>query len=470
MEARRQTNVVSPLAFARIVTALDARNQLIGRGFRMTIPMNKLRAILSLTVGAFVGWIVFHWPVGPIWNRPDPERCAIVRFMPDDSTLLTAHGTQWGSSGKLSPRVCRWNVDSGELLSSLEIPFDAGNIRQGVNVDIMASPDGKTLMTCCTRKNAAGGSDREYCLHDAATGVKRWGPIPEVMHFNPGSCSPDGRMLWTFHGTKPKPWDGFDIFDMATGNPILQLRSQADEKGRGCCFSPDNASITVLWQTKTPEGSNSSIRVLDLPDGKERFRCELPTKVSRGPKKWEGNRLYFDTSERDGNSGWVLNNTVSFDIAGDRLGPMRAEPLLHGHSDGLNSQSYYNEGVDWIAQIHSGQATISKMQAWYNWLRFKVGGIKPPSVGGTRLKVDIFDKCSGKLRFQLPEIAGDSLCISPDGSKIAAVDKQLGLCMWNANLFPRWPLSLAAGLFATGFVALAGRAWTRRTKRPAVSS
>ncbi|MET9657555.1 WD40 repeat domain-containing protein [Streptomyces sp. NPDC006510] len=191
----------------------------------------------------------------PIWNvaKREPTAATITRpggsilalaFSPDGRTLAT--GVDGCGCCGDEPAVRLWNVDSGELVTTVIDLDDPAEVHAAV-----FSPDGQLLAT-----GGQGGRIRLWEVTRNATGalaalqagallVGHSGPVSEL------TFSPDGRTLASasLDGTAR-------LWDPATGEPTIILTGHVGEI-HSVAFSPDGQTIATA-------GNDGSARLSTL--------------------------------------------------------------------------------------------------------------------------------------------------------------------------------------------------------------
>jgi WD40 repeat protein len=113
------------------------------------------------------------------------------------------------------------------------------------------SPDGKLL---------ASGSFQEVVLWDAATGAPRrrlTGFADRVVAL---AFSPDGKLLATGGGA-PTEEGEIKLFDVASGNPVLDLKNGHSDTVFGVSFSPDGKRLATA-------AADKFVKIFEVPSGK----------------------------------------------------------------------------------------------------------------------------------------------------------------------------------------------------------
>jgi WD40 repeat protein len=121
----------------------------------------------------------------------------------------------------------------------------------GIVESLAYSPDGKFL---------ASGSYQEVVLWDAATGLLRkrlTGFADRVVAL---AFSPDGKRLATGGGAPTEDGE-IKVFDVATGNLVVDIKNGHSDTVFGVSFSPDGTKLATC-------GADKFVKVFELPSGK----------------------------------------------------------------------------------------------------------------------------------------------------------------------------------------------------------
>jgi hypothetical protein len=256
---------------------------------------------------------------------------------------------------------------------------------------------------------------------------------------------------------------GIDIVDMGTGRQVIQLRDRNIDTVIDCCFSRDGNAAAVHWRKGSESATRDSIRIIEVPSGRELRRFDLPVRSWHHVNEWVENRLYLEADVPGGASGYYLRESYSFDLTANAIGDGRPEPLLSGRSDG---ETYWDHGSGWIVHISLGPREIKKWEEWLEWLARKLGTTfqaERPLCN----RVRFLDPDSGRLRYELPSSMKYPCIISHDGKRVASIEPRGILEVWDADPSPRWPWAVTAGIAGAVPILIVGR-W-RSYRRPAAA-
>jgi hypothetical protein len=423
--------------------------------------MRKRWMFVAGMSGLLTAAIVWFWPVMPIWRAVVGADAQVLGFSRDNDIVYTAQGFDAKSAKAVPPRLCRWRAATGELLGAVDIPFT----EKPTWIRTELSPDAKSLLI--------GGDSgivqlgQIYFIHDAVTGARRAGPITQVGHLNPGCFSADGRWFQVYQGNMSNPIMGLDIVDTATGERIVKLRDQNDVKPYDLCFASDGSAAAIHWCQKTKDSKRHYVQIIRLPGGEELRRFDLPGELWQRVDKWVGNRLFAETNVPDGAPNKYFRRSYSFDMTREPIGDGTEEPLLNGYVNGTNGQTFWDDGPGWVAYLELASVVPTKWDEWYEWFGGKVG-VNWKARSGLYVTVRFVDSSSGRLRYAVPKPLAFECIISSDGKRVASVDPNLGVEVWNADPSPRWPWAFTAAGFTVGLGLLVGR-WQSRRPRPSRS-
>ena len=297
-----------------------------------------------------------------------------------------------------------------------------------------------------------------WFLFDTATGQPRGISVGDVAHINSGAFSTDGRWFWVYHSSRANPWDGIDIVDTETGKRAVELRERNGEKPLDCCFSPDNKAVAVHWrkQGTTRGAARDSVRIVELPFGRELRNFDLPTRPWQRVDQWIGDRLYAEVDVPNGPMGYYLHRSYSFDLLGKSVGEGRPEPLLSGQVIRREGQTYWDNGPGWLASLSLGQREPERWKTWVEWVATKIG-MKFRAERGLVNSVRFLDPATGRLRYELAEAPKIPCVISHNGKLVAGIQPDGVVQVWEADPPPRWPWTAAAGMLGAGSVLMLGR-------------
>jgi hypothetical protein len=420
--------------------------------------MRKRWLALPLAIGLSSAAVVWFWPIMPLWHRAVSADVEVLRFGPDGRILYTVDGLI-RSADPSTLHVCRWEAATGELLGAVSISHKA----KAPRVEMRLSPDACTLLLGDSEALAAVPILRwVWFIFDAKTGQRRGVPVGHVAHFNPDAFSQDGRWFWVYS------WDGIDIVDTATGKRVVELRARADEI-LDCCFSPDGAAAAVHWRKVSGAAACDSVRIIELPGGREIRRFDLPTRPWQRIDEWMGDRLYAEFEVPDRLPGHYLKQSYSFDLTADSIGKGRPEPLLSGQVIEHEGQTYWRNGPGWVAHESLSYREPKKWEEWFEWLALKTG-MKFRAERGLVTRVRFLDSDTGRLRYELPRPVNFQCVISSDGKRVACAETDGVVQVWDANPPPRWPWAVAAGLVSAAPILIAGRWRSPNRLAPAKST
>jgi hypothetical protein len=402
--------------------------------------------LLAVLVGLLSALAVWSWPAAPLWRRAIAEDGVVLGFGPDDRALYTAEGIS-GTAG--NPRLCCWDVATGSLLGSVELSFP----EHIGGLSVRLSPDAGTVVLA----DAMGGSHSWVCyLYDAATGRRRAGALTEVQHINPEPFSRNGAWFWVPHGSAAKPWDGIDVIESATGRRVVQLRDRGDAKPLDACFAPDGSAIAVHWRHSAKGAARDQVGIVKLPGGVEYRRFDLPSRMWQRVDKWVGERLYAEVDVPDGPTGHYFRRSYSFDLSAPSIGEGTEEPLLFGHVNGTAGQTYWEDGPGWLAHLSLESRQPKTWEQWLERLAAKAG-FKYRARRGLHVSARFLDPDTGELRYEVPTSFVYNVVIANDGRRIAAVQPEGIVEVWDTKPNPRWPWASVAGIATACLILLLGR-------------
>jgi hypothetical protein len=437
--------------------------------------MKKRWLVLAGAIGLSSAVAVWQWPPTPLWHRagggdvPAPTQrtrpealCEVLRFGRDDRSLYAAEGLTGTGAYPHARRLCRWDAVTGELLGTVSISYKPNSLR----VQMRLSPDARTVLLGEPemRGNVIYPS-WIWLLFDAQSGQRRGKPIVDVHPSTPGAFSRGSRWFWVNRGNVSKLFDGIDIIETATGKAVVELRDRDDGDPHDCCFAPDGSAAAVhfIHWGKGPKAVNrSSVRIIELPSGREIRRFDLPMRSWHRLNEWAGDRLYAEVNVPNGPPGCYLRQSYSFDLTAKSIGEGTPEPLLNGQVDGQKGETYWDNGPGWVAHLSSGPREVKKWEEWLEWLAPKVA-MKFRVKRGLDNSVRFFDAGTGRLRYELPSTVTLPCVISSDGKRVACVQADGMIEVWDADPRPRWPWVLAAGMIGAGPILIFGR-WRRRRR------
>jgi hypothetical protein len=296
-------------------------------------------------------------------------------------------------------------------------------------------------------------------LFDGETGQPR-ASLGEMSYPGSGTFSPDGRWLWVRLGRKPRGLDCLEIFAAATGKRVVAERDNVEEIPVNCCFSPDGNAAAVEWL----RGSTTTIRIVELPSGREIRRFDLPRRIGQRATEWVGDGLYATVEVPNGPKGYLWQ-TYSFDLTAEFIGEGRPEPLLGGRRDALKGQTYWCRGPGWVAHLSSGREL---WEEWIQWLGAKMG-FKLSSRSEKDCVLRFLNADTGRLRYELPIPVKFPCAISSDGKRLAWVESYGVVEVWDVDPPGRWPWVLVSGIVGAGLTLVLGR-WRPRTKASSAGS
>jgi hypothetical protein len=418
--------------------------------------MRERWLMIAAVVGLVGAAVVWQWPVSPVWQRTGAIDGEVLRFGPDDRTLYTAEGLTGRGTGSgavpRTPRLCKWDAATGELLNTVSISCTAV-IPRGVT---LLSPDARVLLIC-QPESATNNGSWTWLLFDAETGQQRGAPLGDVRYPCTANFSCDGRWLWLRHGSKSKGLDGVDIVATENAKRVVKVRGNEGEIPVNCCFSPHGSVAAIEYLG----GSTAKIRIVELPSGREIRQFDLATRKGTRVAEWTewvGDRLYATVEGPNGPKGYLWE-CYSFDLSAESIGEGTLEPLLGGRRDALKIQVYWDRGPGWVAQLSSGQEPWEK---WIHWLGAKLG-FKLNSRREQDYVLRFLNADTGRLRYEFPIPVDFPRAISRDGKRFARVGIFGVVEVWDVDPPARWPWVLMAGIVGAGLTLVFGR-WRSRTK------
>jgi hypothetical protein len=390
------------------------------------------RFLLAALVGAMSAAVVFVWPTAPSWQHTGLEDGHVLRFGPDNRALYTIEGLPTLIHLRPKPRLRSWDVATGELLSTVDIPFDAI-----AHLDFCLSSDCGTLMitdAAYREGNDPDASDyrhRRCFLYDAATGRQRGEPfcVTSVPIY---PFSPDCRWLWL-----GKP-DSMYVIETATAKISTQLQVAPTD----ACFAPDGSAIAVHTGTWTSTVHRSQVQIFGLPDGKERRSFDLPARDWGRIEEWVANRLNVAS----------MHKIYSFDLTAPSISKGIEQPLLEGWSSVMPGVLHNVVGRYW-----------AKGPGWLAYLELPRSERKSKSYEDKRdlpVIARFADPDTGKIRYVLPTFVAFPCAIAGNGERIAFTDAQGTLEVWDTHAPLRWPFALATAFGVSGAIVLLHR-WAK---------
>jgi Planctomycete cytochrome C/Anaphase-promoting complex subunit 4 WD40 domain/WD domain, G-beta repeat len=183
-------------------------------------------------------------------NVPPPTVHPVhaVAVSPDKSAVAAGRGNEIHIFDAGSGNYIRTLVDP-ELTTPDKQPIKAAHLSL---VDSLAfSPDGKFL---------ASGSFQEVKLWDVQTGMLRqrltgfsWSVV--ALHF-----AANGKMLATGGGAPTEDGE-VKVFEVPSGNLLLDVKNSHSDQVFGVCFSPDSTKLATC-------GADKFVKVWEMPSGK----------------------------------------------------------------------------------------------------------------------------------------------------------------------------------------------------------
>ncbi|MCI0640898.1 MAG: hypothetical protein L0Y72_13605 [Gemmataceae bacterium] len=406
-------------------------------------------------VGIAAAAAAWHWPHGPLW-RSGPHAGRLHHFSPDSRLLITTR-IPFVDGWYTNPVVYRWNVETGKLLSRVEMPCGNPKCLRVVS----ASGDGRLALVGEGKwmdKRHLNFATGEWFLHDGLTGARKAGPIKGVAYA--GRFSPDGRWFVGDFGDPDAGLEGLGesaIFSAGTGELVY-------DGGTGL-FASDGSSVMVFNKAKEPRGSFEPrwAKVIELPSGRELRRFDLPKRSWLRFDEWDGRRLLAVIIEKDAAGKEIWRRCV-VDLSGDNPGEPVDDPLAYCLRDRFTLPAGWDDGPGWLAYFTHVKPSPppTGVGAWFerlrNWL-----GLSRPFADGIRANVRFVDPRTGATRYELPHPLMITILFSRDGRYVACTsDVEEGIEVWDANP-SNWPKAIKAGVLASA-VILAWRFWRARRR------
>jgi hypothetical protein len=433
--------------------------------------------------------------------------------------LVTTRVGLAASGGLQDPVVCRWDVESGRLLSRASLPCANPILTQ-----IAVSPDGRravmgeVVWPAVVREDSRPGwrhlspesqewalshesskrrqwalrdfpamtsfASGSWYLHDGVSGKQLTRAISGLAMAPPDAFSADGRWFW---GRPEDPYgdrddyQGVAIYSAETGSVVVKLDDRFSLKAGEVAFAPDGTSAVVLWQSERPlDESPSAIQVIDLPSGKQRQWVELPPRPWTHIHRWDGRRLDLSLPGK-GNPlrqrlyelppDPALSSLDSeLDFTGQRWTfDLIQEPMGEGTPDSMATEDlhkFWYDGLAWRAVFTmvppaKSAAPTSTFALWVDWLLKRIGIYTDRT--GAYFSVRFVDPATGVTRYEVPRPVRHPCLVSADGRRMACSTEGDGVEVWDTDPPPRWPWAAGAGI---GGMALA-LALHRRVRRAA---
>lgn len=414
----------------------------------------QIARLWPIVVSLLVTIKIWCWPTRLIWYVKSTDQ--LLGFGHDGQSVLTISTTEPGTAPKHAILNFR-DLKSGQITESVEVILDGVTSNSHASL----SPNRKMLLA-----SNPGGDDEaprsEYFIMDARTGKQLSGPLPEVEQIFPDAFSIDGRWLWASHKTSSpdEELQDVDILSVASGEAVIQLRSDESRFPRTCRFSKDGNQVAVLWIAKEASTDIASqIRLVEVPTGRE-IRClELPAGQWVRFHSWVDHVMTLEFNVSDGNAG-DFRRCRAFDLTSPTLSSGIDQPLLSGYSSNSDKdgdgffddkpygQTWWVDGPGWLVYVTSETIPVTDLEATLSRIDKLIGTrFYTTKRGDHRLTVRRIDPVTGRTVSQTPNISqGRGPSFSDDGQWMAVSVKN-GIELWPLPS-PRWPWAIAAGIAA----------------------
>jgi WD40 repeat protein/transcriptional regulator with XRE-family HTH domain len=402
-----------------------------------------------------------------IWDLPrgrlrhtltGPDDSGVAAFSPDGRTLAVSAGGV----------IHMWDPVTGRKLGTLTIP--GGSVR-----GIAFSPDGRTV---------AADSATAVRVWDVATGHRRHGftghPDPQAVSFGPG-----GRTVAAVN-----PTGQVRVWDLATGRTLASHNSQID--GAAVAFSPDGRTyavvrtdgsvqlrevVTGVVRRTIRDGAVGSNEVAFAPDGRtfaipgaggtvRLWDTASGTEWAAVPIEYHGRGTTVALSS-DART-LVTSSNSDPTIRVNRLPADRPRTTLPSPAGTYIGDLAFGPDGHRVATVRQGPPGRGSVQLWDagtgdreatlaldtdpapggkqlpdTVLRLGAVGFDPTGRalaargvkdGATRNKViEVREVATGRLRRRRAMGAVETAVFSPDGTRLAIVDSEGSVRMWNLS-------------------------------------
>jgi WD40 repeat protein len=196
-------------------------------------------------------------PPSGIREKPKPTLTVLPPQIQPVRALAISNDKSTVAAGRAN-QIHIYDAGSGAHIRTLTDPTVLNPDKKPLNAAHMSiveslafSPDGKLL---------ASGSYLEVTLWDVQTGSvkqKLTGFADRVVAL---AFNKDGKLLATGGGAPTEDGE-VKVFDVATGKPVVELKSGHSDTVFGVCFSPDNKMLATC-------GADKFVKVWEIPSGK----------------------------------------------------------------------------------------------------------------------------------------------------------------------------------------------------------
>jgi hypothetical protein len=447
--------------------------------------MFKKWTVLQLLLLVVIVSIILYWPVSPLWERP-MENGRILGFDASSQRVMTvssdptarhsplilhsydvATGHEVGRK-KFEPEN-NWWVNDCHLINGNQQIYLARRYIDPAKAELVAPANFET------------GQVKRFEILDATTLETVAGPFPfEGQHWP--TFSPDGKWIWTYLSTRGDECPGA-LIEVATGKVMKEFQHPSgDRPSHAVCFSPDGKAMALQWIHRAMK--RWEVEIINLPNGQTRWKHLLPD----DPQcywglldHWAGNRLYVQTNLRTKLNGRPYGCS-SLEVLADRLGEPRIEPAMTGFTDHDNDiMSHWKFVGNVQVQLQRGNLNF-KTNRWLDdtlkWIDRRLGTTLQ-HLRSITTTVRLSDRESGRTISELksPRLGYTwMIAMSPDTRHVASVENGylaypqsgMGLLLWNARPWPRWPWACGVGVAVFLANRWLSRCWPRRsTQLPA---
>jgi hypothetical protein len=399
-----------------------------------------MRWLIALVLSIFVGWIVWLWPVLPLWTGEMKDPAKVQGFTPEGDRFITTHLPE--DEGRL-PYVCYWDVSRGVVLGRVSFADFPG--RQGLGIKrIELMDDQRTFIVSdqprlteferAIRSRAyleEGKKDlvNTWYLVDGQTGACVQGPNRGEEEVLRTTCREgrwfciqkrDGLSLHTRDGRLVREWTETD------GWVPHHLR-----------VAPDGRSAALLWHDAAAAW-RLALSVVELPACHERFMVELSQVSGTVVQSWDGRRV--EIGDRVGQPWTIDTQQFRVHVFSPNEAVVLPEPedqFLRGlYGDG-KALTYRQGGPGWAAFVGPWWRPESAWESLLSYLK-----LSPPSSGQRQLRSEdvmimVRERPSGRFRPTLPTKLREPVLISPGGDYLVSTT-DTGVAVWDLHPVPRW--------------------------------
>jgi hypothetical protein len=426
--------------------------------------MHPRWTILGLFLAGIVYGTIIWQPEKPMWTAHYSGFSHFLGFNEDSTSIFIVDNLGNGDVSPFTPNLSQLDAITGKLLRELPIKFQNPQFKDPVEYTL--SGDGKSLIVMEPISYL-------FYVFDTATAQQRLGPIH--CWWRPGNTkfSRDGRWIVYHFRTAMDSLDdgGIEVIDSKTGNKVLRVKTTENESIADTCFSPDDSAIAL---SQHDSRDDFSIRIFELPGGKERHRFPLSKHDWVYLEAWKDDRLTVLDTHRPV-AEWITK-VFTIDLKSTPVGHEVEYPELerrrHYTQSGrlVTNWQEYESGNGWRADVEYGASEQDWIRKYWKKFTEWIGLQRNVAFGsGTEVRLRLHDSDTEKTRYESPVFIDSTPYIAANGASYAMWTNGGGnggmdLSVWNANPSPRWPWALAASLGALLAILFFGRWRYKRTK------